>query len=1324
MRRRFLQTLAFVAAILTACLRPAVAQRIALPQLPSGPPQAVIYYDGPQAIHSEGVLDSRQILNLLGHFSLKGEIKPLGSYRAGDLSRYRAAFFVGTAAGTRFPEGFLQEVRNFERPFAWIGRHLEYLIDTPESRARFGFVYEDYRDDLEFRQVVYKGVTLPKEDPDLNLVKIENANAVQVLAEARSAEAGSYPYALRRGRFWYFADIPFSYAEEGGRYLVFSDLLHDVLQVEHASSSMALVRLEDVSTDSDADALRDIADRMARLRVPFQIALIPVYRQPAQGIEVRLTDRPTFADTLKYTVARGATPVLHGVTHQYQGLTGDDFEFWNVVENRPVAGDSADYVLDRLRIGLPEVFAAGIHPIAFETPHYAASEIDYAALLPHFSFFYERTMTTPDLGSVQFFPYTTVDGFGRTIVPENLGYLPEDNPDPQVLIRRARALRVVRDGIASFYFHPFLNPALLEETVQGISRLGYQFVSLRQFGGGLNFQGRYAVVTQTGGVRLAPNNEFWRVRVYRSDGTLLDERVSENREQGSIEIDVEVPEGGWAAAECLRTAPAPAPLLTWRERLGSWFRQVSAGWTEPLSDFPPVSPPVWLLWLEKPSKEDANNQQSYRTVFETFGYRVEPQPVGNFSQLPPERNAIIVVSESVGLRLSASQQSLLLEHVTNGGGLIADGQQPWLSSLGFRFTGRRIPVTKVVDVLFPEMALRWQPEELVERFDAPEGSRQLMMDPESRQMLATAGHYGAGSYLYLSVPLDEHTPEASSHYPYFAEYLEETFPRRSSLRSPRLEVYFDPGYRQGANLERLATQWRQNGVRIIYAAAWQVYPNYRYDYDRLIRVAHQNGIAVYAWFVLPQVTPKMWQERPDCRERTATGADGNVGWRLLINLENKACFNEAIEWMHSLLTAHDWDGVNLAELNYDADWHDYRRADRFVPMNADVRGGFETLAGFDPALLFSPSSGYARDKNPAAWEKFLQYREDRVTELHRRVLQFLQPIQRDKGWEVIVTMLDSLHSGYVRPALGVNSRRIAALMNEFDFTLQVEDPAEHWNTSADRYRRFAQTYLRLVPDSTRLMFDINVMPDRAVDGTSLPSALATGTELARTVRAAASASGRVAIYSESTVPSQDWGLLGQALAADALLAGSGANWNAQAAVPVRLLPAQNRTYYLDGTFWPAAATDGVMLPAGEHDISLYRPWYQFFERGEMQTMLLNLSGNLLAAKASPTGISLQYDSPGRAVILLNQPAREMRLNGQSVSLPVQGAAGRWWVLAPKGRNSLEIITTTESGVVLNIWSWFSASAITLYGALTSLMMMAIYLYIRLRRLVRRKGAAG
>jgi hypothetical protein len=155
-----------------------------------------------------------------------------------------------------------------------------------------------------------------------------------------------------------------------------------------------------------------------------------------------------------------------------------------------------------------------------------------------------------------------------------------------------------------------------------------------------------------------------------------------------------------------------------------------------------------------------------------------------------------------------------------------------------------------------------------------------------------------------------------------------------------------------------------------------------------------------------------------------------------------------------------------------------------------------------------------------------------VTDWHVRILSELEPLRRERGWEVIVTVLDSLHSRYVRPALGVDSARIAGLMKRFRFTLQVEDPAEHWIRPPGRYAEFARPYRRLVRDRRRLMFDINVMNDRDVDRTFLPSPTATGIELARTALAAAAASGegRVAVYSEHTVPPQDWPLLKIALA--------------------------------------------------------------------------------------------------------------------------------------------------------------------------------------------------
>ena len=70
----------------------------------------------------------------------------------------------------------------------------------------------------------------------------------------------------------------------------------------------------------------------------------------------------------------------------------------------------------------------------------------------------------------------------------------------------------------------------------------------------------------------------------------------------------------------------------------------------------------------------------------------------------------------------------------------------------------------------------------------------------------------------------------------------------------------------------------------------------------------------------------------------------------------------------------------------------------------------------------------------------------------------------------------------------MNSRDIIALMREFPFTLQVEDPATAWTDPPERYTTLAEHYRPLVPDG-RLMFDVNVVPDRQVDATHLPASL-------------------------------------------------------------------------------------------------------------------------------------------------------------------------------------------------------------------------------------------
>lgn len=1308
------RTLRLLLAGVCVCIT-AAAQTLAPPQPVSG--TVAIIYDGPDLPLAEGFLGAHYIKNLLGHFGLQGELIRLADYQRGQLSRYRAVFYIGSVASTVVPRGLLTDVRSSKQPFCWLGLHINQLLASAEAQHHFGLRYD--RACRTAWRVRYKNILFPRDSFNLGIVG-PVAGRARVVATALQNDGVTRPYVLNRNRFWYVADIPFAGAQEGTRYLVFCDLLHDILEIYHAPQAGALVRMEDVSAEAEPSDLTAVADVLSRRHAPFQIATIPLYRNPMNNVEMRLSDRPKVVDAIHYMIDRGGTPVMHGWSHQYHGSTGDDYEFWDEIKNSPITGDSEDETATRLDAGLAELFANKLFPVAFETPHYAASPIDYRAMQRPFTLFNERTMPTPNLGSIQYFPYPVNDEYGRYVVPENLGYLPMEKPDPKVVIGNARLMRVVRDGLPSFYFHPFLDAKLLDQVLEGITDLGYHFVSLREFHGEVNDNGRYIVRTQSGPVQLQPHGEFWRLRRFDSTGKLLAEQSAPAPLNTPVTIAVDVPPGGWAALDCFKRTAGPSRLTQaakalrdrWRKKTAKTNSQDATSYEQPGE--------AWILWQANPSDADGNHQESYRAALDTFGFAARPVLSREFTRAPREKNTLLVVPQGVAGLLTGPQQQEIIRYLSSGGAVVADGHQPWLSALGLYAKGWRLPVAEVQETLIEGTSFSWEPEELVERYAPPPGSKTLQFETDTKQPVALDGQHGSGRYLYLAAPFDTHTRYGLSRYPYLAEYLADAFHLRSTLRGGRLETYFDPGYRGGVNPDNLADYWRKAGIRTVYVAAWQFYDRYTFNYAALIRACHRNGISVYAWFMFPQITPLMWQQHAEWREQAAVGGDGRPGWRYLMNFQNPDCFRTAMDWAKNLLRSLDWDGVNIAELNFDAEHPDYLRPDRFIPMNKEVRTDFAKKAGFDPAQLFVSGSPYYHERNPRALAKFLRYREDIVTEWHRRVLTELDPVARERGLEVIVTAMDSLHSKYVQPALGVNSRRIAALMQEFDFTLQVEDPVEHWAEPPDRYRRFAEDYRQIVPDQRRLMFDINVVSDREIEGTSLPSTIARGTELARTVMAAA-VLGRVAIYAEHTVGPQDWPILGSALARPAQVAVRGGSVEVESSMPVFLNSPKDRAYSLDDRAWPTAS-GGVLVPAGHHRLSVSSPGLGIFRT--QSARFQSLSCDLLGVDVLPTGLVLRYSSPGRAAIVLTQRPQGILVDGHRASIPVEGRGDEWVVLAPRGEHRLDITTLTSAGLAVNRSSWILSSVIAVFGAVATLLMFWFYLRLRVTAAYRWRRSEG
>ena len=485
------------------------------------------------------------LYNLLAHFNATITLLPVQNYTAGMTERYTATFYMGSYYNNPIPAAFLSDVTTTQKTVVWFKYNLwELAWNTAYPfTTRYGITFSSLAgmnaapsasapNPGFFDTITYKNQTMTKyyafnattgaisADPDIGLTAVADATkATSLVTITNSVTKATAPYVIRSGNFWYFADMPFSYIGPRDRYLVVCDMLHDILGTNAPTLHRALVRLEDVNATTTVSSMQTLTDYMYGQKIPFSIATIPVYTDP-NGVynggvaqTIHMVNATGLKQALNYARARGGHVLMHGYTHQYSNVpnvinavSANDYEFWFATQNRPVNEDSTQWAAGRLSAGLLELQFNGYFPFAWEAPHYQSSPLAIKAVPTYFKNTYQRVVyytsdnpqtlaaTTPghDFSVGQFFPYIIQkDYYGQRVIPENLGNVEYNicSIDPSScltynvtdILTNANYALVVRDGFASFFFHPFwLEPGLVatgfpdfQQIITGITALGY-----------------------------------------------------------------------------------------------------------------------------------------------------------------------------------------------------------------------------------------------------------------------------------------------------------------------------------------------------------------------------------------------------------------------------------------------------------------------------------------------------------------------------------------------------------------------------------------------------------------------------------------------------------------------------------------------------------------------------------------------------------------------------------------------------------------------------------------------------------------------------------
>jgi len=392
-------------------------------------------------------------------------------YRKGDYKDYDVIIYYGVDYQQPPPPDFLDDIANGDeitkKRVVWIGYHLDRL---GEAQKKLGFQFaEQVSDPRETRLVyTYSNTDYIMRHTERSFVEITDKDLARVHATVGGRPIiASSKHREHQGEYFYFVGFhPTAYVMTAGAHLVFLDILNEIYGITRGK--VALVRLEDIHPRSSIPALLAATAYLKSERVPFTLSLIPLYVDGADRTSI--TQESAFRTAVKQALLNGGELVVHGASHQFDGKTAEDWEFWDEKTNQPIGG--AEYAESRVKLALTEIQKAGLapHTIGWETPHYQAGDAHYAVFEKYFGFLFEPHRKF-DLSLVPYVIETT----SSVYIGTSLGFVQNDADISRITLEAEKLAGLKYGAIAAFFYHPFLGVDRLRALVTTLKKQGWQF---------------------------------------------------------------------------------------------------------------------------------------------------------------------------------------------------------------------------------------------------------------------------------------------------------------------------------------------------------------------------------------------------------------------------------------------------------------------------------------------------------------------------------------------------------------------------------------------------------------------------------------------------------------------------------------------------------------------------------------------------------------------------------------------------------------------------------------------------------------------------------
>jgi hypothetical protein len=432
-------------------------------------------------VHDQGAETSDSVLpaltNVLGHFDCTVTTVASADYRAGQAKGCDALIYLGLYPSTKLPSALLSDLRGGDLAVCWLGRNLDQL-DQSSGLERYGFRLSARQPDGTYREVRHHNQTLERGDMLPVGIAVTDSSICHVLATLVGA-GPAFPYAVRSGQFWYFADIPLTNVSPNGSHLVLCDELHEILRQEHEPRRAALLCIEGVDAQTDPDKVQGLTRYLAQEQVPFTISVTPVVADESTGQPIPLSRGRTLVGILREAQRAGAAVIADGSRYGPAGSSEDE----GLREAREADRSSAQAgTAQAARRAVSELLKCGLFPLAWATRQgHDGDALERAAVAEHWSTVWERRRVGESGPEGQALPFLVEPGDHRQrVLPDNLPPLGKRTEVERILEQVRVYNNAVADPWLTIAVSPDADPEAVRMLVFELRAMRYDFADLRR----------------------------------------------------------------------------------------------------------------------------------------------------------------------------------------------------------------------------------------------------------------------------------------------------------------------------------------------------------------------------------------------------------------------------------------------------------------------------------------------------------------------------------------------------------------------------------------------------------------------------------------------------------------------------------------------------------------------------------------------------------------------------------------------------------------------------------------------------------------------------